>query len=49
MIAAKKHQMEMKYVVVNNLVTTQDINIAVPKKCILLTLETKAETTVGIK
>lgn len=48
-IAAKKHQIEMKYVVVNNLVNTQDIKMVVPRKCILLTLETKAETTVGIK
>lgn len=48
-IAAKKHQIEMKYIVVNNLVNTHDIKMVVPRKCILLTLETNAEITVGIK
>ena len=48
-IAAKKHQIEIKYFVVNSKVMTQDNKINVPTKCILLTLETKVETTVGIK
>lgn len=48
-IAAKKHQMEIKYFNVTNRVKTQETRMAMPIICILLTLETNVETTVGIK
>jgi hypothetical protein len=48
-MAAKKHHTEIKCSSKKILVMIKDINMAIPKRDIHLTLETKSENTVGIK
>ena len=47
--AAKKHQTEVRYCVKNIAVTRQDKNINMPKRYVLLILETKRGVIVTIR
>lgn len=49
MRAAKKHQIEIKYLGVMMRVMMHEVKIIIPKICIRLTLDTSVETTVGMK